>query len=434
MLASASETQELGTVDEGVHLVTSEQAELSVEAQEALGMLVASPEGQTITAERLDAGDTRTVLLDGEEAIVALIGGQAEIAVEGDGSVKPLETEEQQVALAEAKDREIQRTLSVQVPEGTLLAKAWLAGEAEDLSVSIDAEGQRVLQASENQLATGVPLRPAAVDAVGLDVELDAHRLDGTLGLAFTTIENTTFLGGDDTAGEAEDETAFNQTVPIASLPYAPIAFTVPEDEAPAQLTVDIDGGYIFDASVYDEEGQLLDHLHAGEALEEHRWQCREIFSCEFQASQRESMVPQTVEGELAAGEHVLFARATAATGSFEIVGANGTALLPSAEVANITMLDVASERSFTTTQPVLDAWYYSGYDSADADTSLVVNIENTTAYEHRALAQTFGQEIDSETTIAPDAFVAGQVDIAFDGATQPVVNDEMLTLVLASD
>lgn len=423
MLASASDYDELGTVDEGVYAVASEDETLRVQADEPLGLLVRSADGAVVDARELAADEERTFLLDGEEAIVAVQGGEATIEAKGEGSVEPLSTARERVTLAEANETNLERALTVQVPEGALLAHAVLDGDADALTVEIASDEETVLAADEAALATPAALHPAAVEADALDVEVQADSLEGAVELAFLVLPDEQTAASTAT-GEETDERR-NATVVAHKLEYSPISFTVPEVEDTGRLVVEIDSGYVFDASVYNADGAQVEHVHAGPSLAEQRTECRGFLDCPRGGSYPE-LAPQTIERELPAGEHLLFVREAAVDGTLTLEGPEGDPLLPDAEPGEVTTVDVHQDRELQVDRPLLDVWRTYEHDSGEVQPRVDVEAANATAMSYRAGAEAAGHTVGEELELAPDAMEAGPVVVRVGNAVGDPVGDRL--------
>lgn len=420
MLASASEYDEIGTVDEGVYEVRSEESSFRVQAEEPLGLFVRAVDGSVVDATRLDAGEQRTVLLDAQHATLALTSGEATIEAEGEGSVQPLAANRDNLTLAEANGTSVDRSLAVQVPEGALLASAVLDGQARQLDLHVEANGDTLLDADQRDLQTHAALAPTAAKAQALDVRLDAQSLDGSLELAFLTLPEIEASQAESSADRDASGDALNASVDASQLDYEPVRFTV---EDSARLTVEIDSGYLFDASVYDADGEPVHHLHAGPSLADHRSRCDNDFEC-WDGYDYEEMAPRTIEHELDAGDYLLFVREGAVEGTLTIEDAEGQPLLPEAEVLDVTTIDVHEDRELELDEPLLDVWRSFGYDDGELQPRVSAAVEDQEVFSYEALAAGGGYAAESSLEMAPAAMQAGPVTVTVDEAGEELQPD----------
>lgn len=422
MMASASDYDELGTLDEGVYTVASEDERLRVQAEEPVGVLLRSPAGAIVDARQLASGEERTFVLDQTRALVALQGGEATIEAKGEGSIEPLSTSRESLTLAEAEANATDADLTVQVPANALLAHAVLDGEATDLDLQITADDEQVLAADEAQLATPAALHPAAMDARALDASIEADELDGAVELAFLTLPD----GETQASAQSEAADELNASVEAHELTYTPLRVTVPEDAAPGRLAVTIDSGYLFDASLYDASGAQSAHLHAGPSLAEHRTDCRGILECSVTDGDYEELAPQTIEHELEAGEHLLFVREGAVDGTLTLEDADGHALLPDAETGEVTTVDVHEDRQLQLDRPLLDVWRTYDHDSGEIQPQIDVQAGNATAMSYRAGAEGGGYAVEESLELAPGAMEAGPVVVEIDNTMGDPTGDRL--------
>lgn len=413
MATLAASGERATPVAEGIHAVATEDEELHLTAREPLNVVVRSPEGELLDARQMETGDAHTYLLDEERVFLALQGGAADI--EAEGPVSAIEPHPDRVPLIEGEASPVDRSISVQVPEDALLAQATLdAVEAQDLEVQISADDRSVMAVGGEELADGVPLAPSAIEARSLDVAVEAEGFEGELALTFLTIDETDRSRVSEEQADAE-EAGYNASIPVSNVHYEPIAFTVPGEE-PGQLTIDVDTGYMLDASLYDAEGTQLHHVHVGEPIEEHREECWDVLACPAQQGyQRSQVAPQSIEHAIEPGEHVLFVREGAVEATLEIVDSQGDPILPQAESLDVTVLEVASDRELETDVPLLDIWRTNFQQDAYVDRSFVAELGNGTVFTHESLVQAAGSEVASETTMDPANYEAGDLSLVFD-------------------
>jgi len=309
----------------------------------------------------------------------------------------------------------LNRSLDIQVPEGAMLGSLALDGEAEGLEVTVAADGEQLLVADGDELATPSPLGPETAGAEVLDVEVAAEELDGELVASFLTLMGPTEQRADIDEDEPEE---LNATVEASALSYTPVRFTVPTDEEPGRLLVEIDSGYVFDASLYTADGTQVDHVHAGPPLEETRDDCQEADEC-WQGHDAEEMAPHTIERQLPAGDHVLFVREAHVEGTLTLEDAEGQPLLPDAERGEITGVDVDEDREISLERPLLDVRYDGSHGDGELQPRVSVDVGGEVAFAYEALAQAHQRAAESETTIAPTAMQAGTATVTVEGATE---------------
>lgn len=437
MLASASEDyQQLGTVEEGVYEVASDEQRLRVQAEQPVDLVVRGLDGDVVDARAMDAGEERTVVLDDEQAFVALNGGQAALEAKGDGEVRPLETQREEVRLVQADGSSVERSFTVQVPDGALLGWAHLEGEASQVDATGIADGERVLDADRQALEDEARLEPKFVRSQALDVHVSAERLDGTLALEFAILQA---IGDDDLNASAGalpvDDEAYNATVDLHELAYEPIEFTVPAGEDAGLLVADIEEGYVFDASLYSANGSQVSHLHAGESLAEARDHCDYSMECPRGYEERRQLAPHVLEHELAPGDYVLFVRHASVRGTLTLEDPGGEALLPDAEPRNLSMVEVVDDRQLSIQQPVLDVWRTWSHSEGEVQPRTEVKIDDELVYRHQAMAQGSGYEMRSETEMHPSLLEAGNVTVSLDSATDELWSAQRgIQLVLLGD
>lgn len=417
MTVSASEYDQLGTIADGVHWVASDEDRFKIEADERAGVLVYKPSGDLVLARELSAGDEHEFVLDGGQAVVALFGGQASVQATGEGEVSELETSNETVELTEADGQPVDERLTVELPEMLVGISGAVDGQAQDLIVEASTDEGPAFTASGDELAdVQQEISPEALDADFLELNVNATELDGTVELTMVApvLPNGTL---ETATAQAEAEPDAKADPAIDKLAHTPTSFTV-EDEA--ELTFDVEHGYILDASIYDANGSQVWHTHRGPDVAQWRSHCEDVFDCDrpWGYDREETVGPQTIEHTLDAGTYLLYIRAGEVEGNVTLEDPEGETLFDDAEALEFTQMEVSGDREVSFDAPlidvILDDW------NSELRRNVTVTVDGEMAYTYEATASGWEYSLDAHRAMWPDRLQAGQVEVTEQGLEGP--------------
>lgn len=420
LTVSAEDYDELGTLDEGVYAVESDEDRFRLAAEDDTGVVVYDPAGELVLARQLDAGEEHDFVLQTPRAIVAVFGGPASIEATGTGDVTDLDLERDRIELASADGEPVDTSVTVQLPDALVGIAGTLEGDADDLTVAGEVGHERVFRADGDGLdEINQQMPPRALDASAIDVDVTADELNGTVWLELVTPVVDRHEGASATAhaddGEDGDD-GIGEHPAIGALAHTPVRVTV-EDEA--QLVFDVHSGHLLDASVYDEEGDTVMHVHRGPDVAKARSHCRDLVECSPVHHERmDELAPQTIERTLDAGTYVLYVREGAVRGNATLTDAQDRSLFEDAQRLELAGFSVRESTSLSLDRPLLDVFGHTWGTGADEDLS--VSVDGAPVYTYSSTLSTPAGQVDSEHTMAPGELADGEVTVEIDGVHGP--------------